>query len=78
MAMRLFGTVVTFDAHQKFGLIRPDGWIKEIVVRKPVLEEAGYPYLNEGDRVEFAVMHDDRYIPIAVELERLSPRWAAR
>lgn len=76
MARRLLGTVVSFDTARDFGLIKPDGWIKRILVRKSVLDEAGYAALCEGDRVEFVVTHDDRYIPVAADLRRLAGRAA--
>lgn len=71
MASKMRGTVVEFDNERRFGFIRPDGHIKQVVVRKEALHAAGYKSLAVGERVEFEVGLDDRHIPVAVGIRRI-------
>lgn len=69
--MKLRGRVVEFDTERQFGFIRPDGQIKQVLVRLEALELAGYTCLASGERVEFKMSLDNRYIPVAIDVRRL-------
>lgn len=69
MSLYLTGTVTSFDAKTQFGFIRPDGMIREIVVRAGT--RIGARDLRAGDRVRVSVAHDERYIPVAVDIQRV-------
>lgn len=81
MALNMRGTVVEFDSDCQFGFVRPDGHIKQVLVRRDALRAAGYVGLAAGERVEITVDFDDRYIPVAVGITRFtdtSPRQRKR
>lgn len=69
MSLKLLGTVTSFDAKTKFGFIRPDGRIREIIVRAGTRIDARD--LGSGDRVRVSFVHDERYIPVAVDIQRV-------
>lgn len=69
MSLYLLGTVTSFDAKKQFGFVRPDGMIREVIVRAGT--RIGALDLNAGDRVRVSVAHDERYIPVAVDIQRV-------
>ena len=71
MSLRTRGTVVEYDPDLGFGFIKPDDGIRRhVVVRRDAVENAGLSELQKGDRVEFTIVYDVRYVPVAKELVR--------
>jgi CspA family cold shock protein len=50
------GTVQWFNADKGFGLVTPDGGGPQVFVHYTAINTAGYRTLDEGQRVEFAMM----------------------
>lgn len=73
MKSRMQGTVVEYDTDLEMGFIKPDEEMRrQVVVRKEDVDKAGISTLTKGDRVEFTRAYDETYIPIAVDIVRLS------
>lgn len=73
VAERRQGTVQEYHPEKAFGLIKVDGTIRRILVRKEALDEAGYSQLRAGERLAFDIAYDERFIPHAVHLRRVAP-----
>lgn len=69
--MRRRGTVQEYYTSASFGLIQVDGSIRRILVRQEVVEAAGYSTLDKGERLEFDLAYDERFIPYAKRIRRI-------
>lgn len=54
------GTVKFFNHSRGFGFIEPEEGGKDVFVHVTAVEKAGIPSLDEGDKVEFEVLQDER------------------
>lgn len=54
------GTVKFFNHSRGFGFIEPEDGGKDVFVHVTAVEKAGIPSLDEGDKVEFEVLQDER------------------
>ena len=54
------GTVKFFDARRGFGFIALDDGSPEVFVHVTAVEQAGLTTLNEGQRVSFDVVTDEK------------------
>jgi CspA family cold shock protein len=54
------GTVKWFNSTKGFGFIQPDDGSKDVFVHIRVVERAGMPGLNEGQKIAFEVVSDRR------------------
>ena len=54
------GTVKWFNATKGFGFIQPDDGSKDAFVHISAVERAGLQGLNEGQKVEFELVTDQR------------------
>ncbi|MCX7355702.1 MAG: cold-shock protein [Alphaproteobacteria bacterium] len=54
------GTVKWFNATKGYGFIQPDNGGKDVFIHVTALESSGMKSLNEGQRVNFEVMSDQR------------------
>jgi cold shock protein len=66
------GTVKFFNAMKGFGFIQRDDGQPDAFVHISVVERAGMPRLNEGDRLEFEIEVDRRGKYAAVNLQSVS------
>ncbi|SDR22339.1 cold-shock protein [Pseudovibrio sp. Tun.PSC04-5.I4] len=58
--MPLNGTVKFFDHSRGFGFIAPEDGSKDIFVHITALEQAGIASIDEGDKVSFEAVDDQR------------------
>ncbi|HZQ00628.1 MAG TPA: cold-shock protein [Reyranella sp.] len=61
------GTVKWFNATKGFGFIQPDGGGKDAFVHISAVERAGLGTLNEGQKVQFDLVTDQRTGKIAAD-----------
>jgi cold shock protein len=61
------GTVKWFNATKGFGFIQPDDGSVDVFVHISAVERAGMHGLNEGQKVSFEVMRDNRSGKLAAE-----------
>lgn len=54
------GTVKFFNAQRGYGFIQPDDGSKDVFVHISAVERAGIGGLNEGQKVSFDVVADQR------------------
>jgi CspA family cold shock protein len=54
------GTVKWFNGQKGFGFIQPDDGSKDVFVHISAVERAGFHALNEGQKVSFEVVADQR------------------
>lgn len=54
------GTVKFFNTTKGFGFISPDGGGADVFVHISAVERSGLSTLNEGQKVSFDVVQDDR------------------
>ena len=54
------GTVRWLDAHKGYGFLKPDDGGADVLVSICALERAGMAGLDQGQRLSFEVVHDDR------------------
>jgi cold shock protein len=54
------GTVRWFDAHKGYGFIKPDDGGVDVMVDMCALERAGMASLDQGQRLSFEVVRDER------------------
>jgi CspA family cold shock protein len=54
------GTIKFFNHSRGFGFIEPEDGSKDVFVHVTAMEQAGIPSLDEGDKVEYEVKHDER------------------
>lgn len=54
------GTIKFFNHSRGFGFIEPEDGSKDVFVHVTAMEQAGIPSLEEGDKVEYEVKHDER------------------
>jgi CspA family cold shock protein len=54
------GTVKWFNGQKGFGFIQPDDGSKDVFVHVSAVERAGLYSLNEGQKVSFEVVADQR------------------
>ncbi len=54
------GTVKWFNAQKGFGFIQPDNGGPDAFVHISAVERAGWPTLNEGDKVGYELVADRR------------------
>jgi len=54
------GTVRWFDVPKGYGLIKPDDGGADVMVSICALERAGIARLNQGQRLSFEVVRDER------------------
>jgi len=54
------GTVRWFDAHKGYGFIKPDDGGVDVMVDICALDRAGIASLDQGQRLGFEVMRDER------------------
>lgn len=54
------GTVKFFNHSRGFGFIEPEDGGKDVFVHVTAVEKAGIPSIDEGDKVEFEVVQDER------------------
>ncbi|WP_419914104.1 cold-shock protein [Hoeflea sp.] len=54
------GTVKFFNTSKGFGFIQPDDGSKDAFVHITALERAGISSLNEGQKVEYELVTDNR------------------
>ena len=55
-----FGTVRWFDVSKGYGFLKPDDGGADVLVSICALERAGMASLDQGQRLRFEVVHDDR------------------
>jgi CspA family cold shock protein len=56
----MFGTVQWFDAPKGYGFIKPDDGEVDVLVTICAVERAEMISLDQGQRVSFEVVHDQR------------------
>ena len=61
------GTVKWFNAQKGFGFIQPDDGSKDVFVHISAVERAGMGHLNEGQKLSFDAVKNDRNGKIAAE-----------
>ncbi len=61
------GTVKWFNATKGFGFIQPDDGGVDVFVHISAVERAGMHGLNEGQKVSFETMRDNRSGKLAAE-----------
>ena len=54
------GTVKWYNGQKGYGFIQPDDGGKDVFVHASALEQAGMRDLQEGQKVSFDVIRDDR------------------
>ena len=54
------GTVKWFNAQKGYGFIQPDDGGKDVFVHISAVERSGVGHLNEGQKVSFDVMRDQK------------------
>ena len=54
------GTVRWFDACKGYGFLKPDGGAVDVLVSICALERAGMASLDQGQRLSFEVVRDER------------------
>jgi len=54
------GTVKWFNSQKGFGFIQPDDGGKDVFVHISAVERAGMPGLNEGQKISFDLVTDQR------------------
>ena len=54
------GTVRWFDARKGYGFLKPDGGAVDVLVSICALERAGMASLDQGQRLSFEVVRDER------------------
>jgi len=54
------GTVLWFDVRKGYGLLKPDGGGADVQVSICALERAGLASLDQGQRLSFEVVRDER------------------
>jgi CspA family cold shock protein len=54
------GTVKWFNNQKGFGFIQPDGGDKDVFVHISAVERAGMSTLNEGQKISFEIVTDQR------------------
>jgi CspA family cold shock protein len=54
------GTVKWFDSQKGFGFIQPDSGAPDVFVHISAVERSGMNGLNEGQKISFELVHDQR------------------
>jgi CspA family cold shock protein len=54
------GTVKWFNSQKGYGFITPDSGGKDVFVHVSAVERAGWSTLNEGQKVKFELVNDQR------------------
>jgi CspA family cold shock protein len=54
------GTVKFYNGHKGFGFIQPDDGGKDVFVHISAVERAGMQNLNEGQKISYDVVADQR------------------
>jgi cold shock protein len=68
--MRRNGTVKFFNKDKGFGFIAPEGGGKDVFVHVSAVQRGGIPWLEEGMRISFGIIEDQRGRgPQATELQ---------
>lgn len=58
--MRVFGIVKFFNRDKGFGFISPDGGSRDVFVHISAVQRAGVPYLEDGMRISFDIIDDQK------------------
>lgn len=58
--MRRFGSVKFFNRDKGFGFIAPEDGGRDVFVHISAVQRAGLPYLEDGMRLSFDVIDDQR------------------
>ena len=61
------GTVKFFNMTKGFGFIQPDNGAPDVFVHISAVERAGLSSLNEGQKISFEVVKNDRNGKVAAE-----------